>query len=130
MKTRLSALALLASILIPVPAVPQQTGPAAAIHPQLIRLQALAQEKPGWTSATTMSGKILSLREEVNRLDIVYEPVSDRYLITKLGGPIDLVHFLYLCAQTCSGSMTTEEALLRQWKSEGGGDFQKGLSRT
>ncbi|MEO0413421.1 MAG: hypothetical protein AAF226_00555 [Verrucomicrobiota bacterium] len=103
---------------------------SAEIHPQIQRLMAMAEAQEGWEEQKTLSGKMWKLREAIMPLGIASDPVSDRYLITKLGGPIDWVHFLALAAQTCSGKHSLEEALMIQWKAEGGPDHEKGLSRT
>lgn len=96
----------------------------------LDRLFKEAQSEDTWGTSKTVSDKLKHIREVALKKDVVSDPVSDRYLITALGGPIDIVHFLGLAIQVCSGSLQREEALLAQWKSEGGPDFEVGRSRT
>ncbi len=102
---------------------------SAADIPKLERVFQLAKTRSGWAEQQTLSDQMWKLREAIGELDIVSDPVSDRYLITKLGGPIDLVHFLALSAQVCSGKFSLADALYRQWEAEGGPDHEKGLSR-
>jgi hypothetical protein len=96
----------------------------------LDRLVTQAQAQAKWTDATTPPEKLNLVREAALKLDIVSAPVSDRYLITALGGPIDLVHFLGLAITVSSGAMARDDALFDQWKREGGADFEAGLSTT
>jgi len=88
---------------------------------------ALATEK--WTKADTLEKKIWALRAVPERLEITSAPVSDRYLITRYGGPIDFVHFFALAATVCRGD-DLEESLFRQWEREGGPDFEAGRTGT
>lgn len=91
-------------------------------------LEAVASEE--WKEAGAASRKMMVLREVALEQDTVSDPVSDRYLITALGGPIDLVHFLALAARVASGEKGRAEALHQQWELEGGMDFEAGRSRT
>lgn len=95
----------------------------------LDRLITEAKSDPGWAQATT-AGKVRLIRETALKKDVVSTPVSDRYLITVLGGPIDLVHFLGLTIVVCSGSAERDKALLDQWKDEGGEDFEAKRTRS
>ena len=94
------------------------------------RLIPEARESEKWDEAVTAAQKMMALREIALSKDTVSDPVSDRYLITALGGPIDLVHFLALAARVASGDKTLGEALYQQWELEGGEDFEAGRSRT
>ena len=93
------------------------------------RVAKTAQTTDKWTQANTLEKKIWALRSVPEKFAITSNPVSDRYLITRYGGPIDFVHFFALAATVCRGD-ALEEALFRQWKSEGGPDFQAGRTRT
>ena len=103
---------------------------AVEVEGPLDRLIVRAQSQAKWTDAKTPDQKLNLIREAALKLDIVSTPVSDRYLITALGGPIDLVHFLGLAITVSSGAMAREDALFDQWKREGGPDFEAGLSAT
>ena len=93
------------------------------------RVMLAAAKRQEWQSATTLSETLKTIREVALGYDVVGKPVSDRYLITRFAGPIDLVHFLALCSSTCGGR-DLEEALMQQWKSEGGPDFEAHRTRT
>ncbi|HEX8311108.1 MAG TPA: hypothetical protein VF614_07315 [Chthoniobacteraceae bacterium] len=84
----------------------------------------LAAQRPEWKQARAVSSRLHCIREAALQHSVVSTPVSDRYLITELGGPLDLVHFLGLGMQVCSGELTREQALLQQWQAEGGADFE------
>lgn len=96
----------------------------------LDRLIDEARSQDAWKTATTASAKLIQIREAALKKSVVSDPVSDRYLITALGGPIDMVHFLGLAIPVCSGSLQRQPALLDQWKREGGPDHEAGRSRT
>ena len=96
----------------------------------LDRLIVRAQSEPSWATAETADRKLNLIRNVALKLDIVSTPVSDRYLITALGGPIDLVHFLGLAVTVATGAMERDDALFDQWKREGGPDYEAGLSAT
>lgn len=104
-------------------------SPASA-ETALDRILAAGMRSAKWSSAKSLTERLQAIRDEALKQDVVSRPVSDRYQITVLGGPIDLVHFLGLAYIVCSGSSDREQALLEQWTREGGPDFEKGLSRT
>lgn len=72
-----------------------------------------------------VKSQMRSLRDAALRLSVVSDPVSDRYLITELGGPIDLVHFLGLATEVFSAKKTVDAALWDQYVDEGGLDYEK-----
>jgi len=94
------------------------------------RLIQEVQLNKAWPTAHPIKGRLNLIREAALKKDVVSDPVSDRYLITALGGPIDIVHFLGLAITVYSGSMDRDAALMKQWKLEGGPDFEAGRSRT
>jgi len=96
----------------------------------LERVIAGAEQDSRWAKATTTTERIRLVRESALRYSVSSKPVSDRYLITALGGPIDLVHFLGLAKIVCSGEETRERALFDQWEREGGYDFETRQTRT
>jgi hypothetical protein len=102
---------------------------ASASPTALDRMLAGAGQDPRWNAARTIPERMRIIREVALKQDVVSNPVSDRYLITELGGPIDLVHFLGLAAIVASGKSSRESALLEQWRLEGGPDFIAGRSR-
>jgi hypothetical protein len=65
---------------------------------------------------------MLLLRSVAERQKVVSDPVSDRYLLTCYGGPIDLVHFLQLAADIEAGA-DPETRLWKEWQAEGGPHF-------
>lgn len=93
--------------------------------PVLDRLAARAEVPAGADLLTQMR----ALRESALKEDVVSDPVSDRYLITELAGPIDIVHFLGLAIQVQLGK-TPDEALWKEYVEEGGLDHEKGLTAT
>ena len=104
-------------------------SPAEAENP-FERTVALARESELWEKASTAADRLHAIREISKTFDIVSDPVSDRYLITRYAGPIDLVHFLGLAIYVASGRQGYEEALMFQWRDEGGEDFEAGRTRT
>ena len=94
------------------------------------RTVAIAKEGELWSKATTAAERLDAIREVYKTYDIVSDPVSDRYLITRYAGPIDVVHFLGLAVLVASGKQEWEASLYRQWKAEGGEDFEAGRTRT
>ncbi|MEO0444733.1 MAG: hypothetical protein AAF191_01520 [Verrucomicrobiota bacterium] len=93
------------------------------------RIAKLAPTTEKWNQAKSLEGRIWAIRAVAESYDISSNPVSDRYLITRYGGPIDFVHFFALAAQACRGD-DLNEILFHQWKSEGGPDFEAGRTRT
>ena len=94
-----------------------------------LRLLNRAEANPEWKGATVVR-KLELIRDEANAEDVHSDPVSDRYSVTFLGGPIDWVHFLNLANFICSGDQKFGEAQYAQWVSEGGQDFEKGRTLT
>lgn len=118
--------AILAAAICAIP-LNGQSQPA---MPPLDRLVRDAQQNAGWKTAKTIDKKLSLIREVALKKQVVSDPVSDRYLITALGGPIDLVHFLGLAVSVCSRTAERKPALFEQWKREGGPDFEAGRSET
>ncbi|MEM1443159.1 MAG: hypothetical protein AAGF67_12505 [Verrucomicrobiota bacterium] len=94
--------------------------------PSLDRLIAEAESRDEWKSAAAITDRLWLIREAALARDTVSDPVSDRYLITALAGPIDIVHFFGLAVPVASGKQTRDEALLFHWKDEGGLDHENG----
>jgi len=95
----------------------------------LNRILKEAQATASWKTDESTENRLRTIREVALAKDVVSSPVSDRYFITALGGPIDLVHFLGLAIQVFSGRLDRDAALLAQWKDEGGENFEAGRTR-
>lgn len=93
------------------------------------RLMDDVRSTPKWNAARTAGEKMWAIRAVAGGYDVVSDPVSDRYLITRYGGPIDLVHFFGLAAMVCEGR-ESNDVLLDQWTKEGGPDFEAKRTRT
>lgn len=86
------------------------------------RLLATAQKSSMWKTARSQSDRLGLLREYA--LKAAGEgQITDRYLITAYGGPIDLVHFFGMARLVCAGSEERRTLLLKQWNREGGADY-------
>lgn len=96
----------------------------------LNRLVAEAQARPDWVLAENVTEKLNLIREVALTKGVASDPVSDRYLITALGGPIDMVHFLGLAIPVCSGEVDRKTALFDHWEREGGREFEAGKTGT
>lgn len=70
-----------------------------------------------------------AIREAALAEPVVSNPVSDRYLITELGGPIDLVHFLGLAIRVFKDPKVHDAELWSHYVEEGGMDYEKGRTR-
>jgi hypothetical protein len=71
---------------------------------------------------------MMIVRKYALKSAVVSDPVSDRYVITCYGGPIDLVHFFMLASNVCSGQHELETRLYREWVAEGGPDNLDGFN--
>ena len=111
------------SFLIPITGICEDNG-----FESLDRLIAEARATKEWKTAKTAAEKLNLIRDAALKKDTASDPVSDRYLITALGGPIDIVHLLGLAIPVCKGTSQRDAALLSQWKAEGGPDFEAGRS--
>ena len=100
-----------------------------AAETSLDRVIREAEGTKAWAGAVKTSAKMNVIRDVCLSKATVSNPVSDRYLITALGGPIDLVHFFGLAIPVCSGKQTRDDALVGQWFAEGGLDYEAGKSR-
>ncbi len=105
-------------------------GAELAVSGPLERMLAAAVAAPEWGRAESLTGRLLVIREQALKQGVASVPVSDRYVITLLGGPVDLVHFLGLAGTVCSGKMERKAALMDQWRREGGPDHEAGLTGT
>ena len=86
------------------------------------RIFSKAKSDPKWASSKTLTDRIWLVRSYSSKFSVVSKPVSDRYMITCYGGPVDLVHFLCLAAYICSGKHNLQKRLYQEWVSEGGPD--------
>lgn len=59
-------------------------------------------EGPGWTSRTTLAGRLAAWRSDINMFEPDQNPISPRYIVTCYGGVIDLRHFLYTACKVLS----------------------------
>jgi hypothetical protein len=85
-----------------------------------VRIFKKARKDLRWKAAQTLSYRIRLVRNIAEKdFSTVSDPVSDRYMITCYGGPVDLVHCLGLAMMICGGE-NPEEALFKQWEYEGG----------
>lgn len=85
-----------------------------------IRLFRAAEADPKWKDAKLLTDRIWLVRSYAMKEAVVSAPVSDRYMITCYGGPVDLVHFFCLAANLCSGGCRMGERLHEEWVAEGG----------
>lgn len=72
-----------------------------------------------WNLSRNLSDRLGVMREKALSFDASSTPVSDRYVITTLAGPVDLVHFFSLARTVCKGT-DRYKALHREWDREGG----------
>ena len=108
--------AILLALVLPGMLVAQAAAPANSLD----RLLEVAQKSPDWKNARNQADRLGLLRKQALKYAPVSDLVSDRYLITALAGPVDLVRFFGLARTVCSGSMERRAALLKEWKREGG----------
>jgi len=122
----------LPALLLPFALLPvlHAAEPTAAPADTLDRVLAAAQKSSTWRSARTHADRFNLLRDHALNHSAVSDPVSDRYLITALAGPVDLVHFFGAARTVCSGTSERRPALLHLWQSEGGADFGTRLPST
>lgn len=95
----------------------QQTGGDA-----LERVITAAMQNPEWASAVTQSDRLAVLRESALVYESESDPVSDRYFITALAGPVDFVHFFFMARYVCDGK-DRRTTLYREWRREGGESY-------
>lgn len=91
---------------------------------------AAAAAQPGWAQARRLTDRLHLIREVALKQGMASTPVSDRYVITCLAGPVDVVHFLGLAIPVAAGTKERPAALMEQWRKEGGPDYEAGLSWT
>ncbi|MDZ4289609.1 MAG: hypothetical protein U0984_16710 [Prosthecobacter sp.] len=85
----------------------------------LDRVLAATQKSPEWSGARSQAERLGVLRKQALKYAAVSDLVSDRYLITALAGPVDLVRFFGLARSVCGGSIDRRAALLKEWRREG-----------
>lgn len=102
---------------------------AEASDSSLERLVKEAGSRKEWATASAVE-RLSLIRNVAWEKAVVSDPVSDRYLVTALGGPVDMVHFLGTAVAVASGEMDRDAALLLEWDREGGPDFLAGRSQT
>jgi hypothetical protein len=113
---RLSALAWIAFFIL---ASTGRSQDSTATSGSLDRILQEAVQQPAWRSARHQVERLTLLRDAALRKAAESDPVSDRYLITALAGPIDLVRFLGLARIVCSGK-DRRATLLKEWQRENG----------
>lgn len=109
---------------LPVPLQPAPPPPAAATTAEvgptaLDRVIEAAKSSSSWPLARTQADRLAVLREKALANPAESTPISDRYLITALGGPVDLVRFFGMARMVCRGS-DRYETLYHEWTREGG----------
>lgn len=115
---RLTFLLFLASALVSNAQVAAATAPAATTT-SLDRLIDTTLESSTWKTCRTQADRLALLREKALKNEAESDPVSDRYIITALGGPVDFAHFFSLAKIVCGGQ-DRRAALAREWNREGG----------
>ena len=85
----------------------------------LDRILQEAVQQPAWRSARHQVERLTLLRDAALRKAAESDPVSDRYVITALAGPVDLVRFLGLARIVCAGK-DRRASLLKEWQKENG----------
>lgn len=97
----------------------------------LERILQEALQQPAWRSARHQVERLTLIRDAALRKAAESDPISDRYVITALAGPVDLVRFLGLARIVCSGK-DRRASLLKEWQKENGAGkaFAKPLDLT
>ena len=72
-----------------------------------------------WNLSRNLSDRLGVMREKALSYESNSTPVSDRYVITTLAGPVDLVHFFSVARTVCKGG-DRYKTLYREWDREGG----------
>lgn len=106
-------------------AIPARAEPPTLVHRRLLDR---AEASAGWAAAD-LAGRIQIVVDLAMKEPVTSDPVSDRYSLTKLGGPIDWVHFMNLARMAYVGG-DRKDLLYDQWVKEGGPDFEAGKGRT
>jgi hypothetical protein len=88
------------------------------------RITATVAKSPGWTGARTQAQRLQLLRRQALKYAAVSDLPSDRYQITALAGPIDLVRFFHLAATVADGGEDRRALLLHQWNKERAGTLE------
>jgi hypothetical protein len=114
----------LIALLFCLPSLAQETSPpsgtpTAGTAPSLERIIAAATQMPAWRSARHQVERLTILRDKALAQKDRSDPISDRYVITLHGGPVDLVRFFGLARIVCGG-MDRRAALLKEYQREKG----------
>ncbi|WP_146854281.1 hypothetical protein [Brevifollis gellanilyticus] len=125
---------------LPVPAQPAApaTEPAPAAAPEkpaepakavaepetgavtaLDRLVEASQQSSMWPLCRSQSDRMSVMRDKALTNSADASPVSDRYVITTLAGPVDMVRFFNMAKLVSRGS-NRYQVLVREWEREGG----------
>lgn len=122
---------------LPVPAQPSvPLEPAPPPAPAAAPAKAVAEPETGavssidrvidaalqssmWPLCRTQSDRISVMRDKALANSADASPVSDRYVITTLAGPVDLVRFFNMARLVSRGS-NRYQTLFREWDREGG----------
>jgi hypothetical protein len=97
----------------PASATPTPAGTSASLE----RLVASAMKMPAWRSARHQVERLTILRDKALAQKDQTDPVSDRYVITILGGPVDMVRFLGLARIVCAGK-DRRASLMKEFQRE------------
>ncbi len=85
----------------------------------LDRLVEAAQQSSMWPLCRTQSDRMSVMRDKALANSADASPVSDRYVITTLAGPVDMVRFFNMARLISRGS-NRYQMLVREWEREGG----------
>lgn len=91
--------------------------PPAGTAPSLERIISAAVQMPAWRSARHQIERLTILRDKALAQKEQSDPVSDRYVITLLAGPVDLVRFFGLARIVCGGK-DRRASLMKEYQRE------------
>ena len=91
----------------------------------LDRVISAAAKTPEWKAARDQAERLQALRQQALKYAAESEVPSDRYVITALAGPVDLVRFFGLAKTVCSGTAERRAALQHQWRREKAGSLRE-----
>lgn len=95
------------------PSATPSTGTSASLE----RIVASAAQMPAWRSARHQVERLTILRDKALAQKNQTHSVSDRYVITTLGGPVDLVRFFGLARIVCGGK-DRRASLMKEYQHE------------
>lgn len=98
---------------------PAAAPAAASTSTSLDRVIDAAITSSQWPRVRSQADRLDILRDKALKHPAKATPISDRYVITVLGGPVDLVHFFGLARIVCAGQ-PRRAALAKEWEREGG----------